>query len=110
MIDKENRCWIADVVDNNFMPREAKLIKSIPISIFEANDKLCWPSNMDGIYSVKAEYRLLVNVELIPPVDSAILPQTKNTWKALWKLKIPNRTKTLLWRATKDALPSRQTS
>ena len=37
----------------------------------------------------------------------SLLPQPMNYWKVLWKLKIPNRTKTLLWRATKDALPTR---
>ena len=89
------------------MPHESKLIKSIPISIMEANDKLFWPSNSDGLYSVKAGYSLLVNENLISPGGTSNIPQSKNTWKGLWNLKIPNRTKTLMWRATKDALPTR---
>ena len=103
LIDKESRCWIVDAVDNNFVPHEAKLIKSIPISIIEADDKLCWSSNMVGIYLVKAGYRLLVNEELNSPVGTSNMPQPKNTWK----LRISNRTKTLMWRAIKDALPTR---
>ena len=35
------------------------------------------------------------------------MSHSKSTWKGLWKVRIPNRTKTLLWRANKDALPTR---
>ena len=58
-----------------------------------------WPGKVDGIYSVKAGYRLLIEDELgsnadpLPPPP----PKPKSTWKGLWKLRIPNRTKTLLW-------------
>ena len=107
LIDKENRTWISDAIVNNFLPHEAMLIESIPISIVEAKDKLFWPSNSDGLYSVKAGYRLLVNESLNPPDGHSLLSQPMKYWKVLWKLKIPNRTKTLLWRATKDALPTR---
>ena len=88
------------------MPHESKLINSIPISIMEANDKLFWSSNSDGLYSVKAGYRLLVSENLNSPNGTSNMPQPKNIWKGLWNLKIPNKTKTLVWRTTKDALPT----
>ena len=31
-------------------------------------------------------------------IDNNFMPLSKNTWKGLWKLRIPNRTKTLMWR------------
>ena len=83
LIDKENRSWITDAISNNFLPHESKLINSIPISIVEAVDKLFWPSNLDGLYSVKAKYRLLVNENLNPPGGPSILPQPENFWKVL---------------------------
>ena len=89
------------------MPHEAKLIKSIPISFNVAEDKLCWPSNTDGIYSVKAGYRLLVDEEMSSNVGSSNVSQSKSTWKGLWKMRTPNRTKTLMWHANLDALPTR---
>ena len=106
LIDKENRSWITDAISNNIMPHESKLINSIPISIMEANDKLFWSSNSDGLYSVKAGYRLLVSENLNSPNGTSNMPQPKNIWKGLWNLKIPNKTKTLVWRTTKDALPT----
>ncbi|KAK7850178.1 wd repeat domain-containing protein 83 [Quercus suber] len=89
------------------MPHEAKLIKSIPISFNVAEDKLCWPSNMDGIYSVKVGYRLLVEEEMSSNVGSSNVSQSKSTWNGLWKMRTPNRTKTLMWHANLDALPTR---
>lgn len=31
LIDKERSCWIEDAVDNNFLPHDARMIKSIPL-------------------------------------------------------------------------------
>ena len=58
---------------------------------------------------VKADYRFLIEDELssIAGPSGPPPPPQKSTWKGLWKLKIPNRIKTLLWRAASDALPSR---
>ena len=49
MIDKERRCWIEEAVDNNFLAYEAKLIKVIPLSLNDVEDKLCWRSSVEGV-------------------------------------------------------------
>ncbi|KAK7832298.1 hypothetical protein CFP56_026625 [Quercus suber] len=66
LIDKERCCWIEDVVDNNFIPHEARMIKSITLCFSNAEDKLYWPSMVDRAYSIKAGYRFLIDDELIP--------------------------------------------
>ena len=105
LIDKERSRWIEDAIDNNFMPHEAKMIKSILISFTNVEDKLCWPSNVDRVYSIKAEYRLLLEEKLSSNVGTSNVSHSKNTWKGLWKLRIPNRTKTL-WCTNLDAVPT----
>lgn len=65
LIDKVRSCWIEDAVDNNFIPHEARMIKSIPLCFTDAEDKLYWPSMVDGVYVVKIEYRLLIKDKLI---------------------------------------------
>nr|POE57700.1 putative ribonuclease h protein [Quercus suber] len=89
------------------MLHEAKMIKSIPLCFTDAEDKLYWPSKVNGIYSVKAGCRLLIEDELISSTGPLTPPHPKSKWKGLWKLRISNRTKTLLWRAISDALPTR---
>ena len=107
LIEKERCCGIEDAIDNNFIPLEARMIKSIPLCFTNAEDKLYWPSMVDGAYSVKAGYRFLIDNELISNVNPLASPHLKSTWKGLWKLRIPNRTKTLMWRAISNALPTR---
>lgn len=90
------------------MPHEARMIKSIPLCFTDAEDKLYWPSMVDGVYVVKVEYRLLIKNKLISNAGPLTPPppNPKSTWKGLWKLRIPNKTKTLVWRAILDALPT----
>ena len=89
------------------MAQEAKLIKSIPLCFTNAEDKLYWPSKVDGVYLVKARYRLLFEEELNSNAGTSIVSHLKSTWKGLWKLRIPNRTKILMWPASLDALLTR---
>lgn len=107
LIDKERRCWIKEAVDNNFLAYEAKLIKAIPLSLNDVEDKLCWRRSVDGLYSVKAGYKLLVDDELSSNVGSSTVSLSKSTWKGLWKMMTPNKIKTLSWLANLDALPTR---
>ena len=60
LIDKERNCWLVDAIDNNFLPFEAEIIKSIPISLTVCKDKLFWPSNLDEVYSLRSGYKLLL--------------------------------------------------
>ena len=59
-------------------PHEAKMIKSIPFCFTEAKDQMYWPGKVDGIYSVKVGYRLLIEDELgsnadpLPPPPSSL--------------------------------------
>ena len=86
---------------------EARQIKAIPLSFHDVEDKLCWGSNLDGRYSVKAGYNLLVSEDLNSDADASPVSMPKNSWKGLWNLRTPNRMKTLLWRAISNALPTR---
>jgi len=107
LIDKEQRCWLQEAVDNLFLPHEAAAIKSIPFSYGECDDKVFWPHSPDGKYSVRSAYRLLMDEELSEVPSPSDLTPTKRIWKGIWSLRVPNRVKTLLWRAGTDSLPSK---
>ena len=81
LIDKESHYWIEDAMDNNFVSLEARLIK--------------------------ASYRFLVDDKQVPAGNPLLPSHPKSIWRGLWKLKVPNRTKTLLWHAISNALPTR---
>ena len=64
LIDKVGHCWSQEVIDANFLPSEAAIIKAIPLSFGECIDVRTWPLNTDGVYSVKPGYQLLVNSDI----------------------------------------------
>ena len=95
------------MIDNIFLPHEAALIKSIPLSLGDCEDKLIWPNNPDGVFSVRLGYKLLMEEEMKDTSTSSYLSPTKRVWKGNWSLQIPNKVKTLIWRVELDSLPSK---
>ena len=96
LMDGVNRCWLHEVIENLFLPHEAKMIKSIPISLVDCEDKIFWPLTANGEYSVKTGYRLLSNLGASDNPSSSDITQSKQIWKAIWNLNVPNRVKILI--------------
>ena len=60
LISQDSGAWKHQVLDVIFLPHEAELIKSIPLSVQLPEDKLIWAGNNNGKFSVKSAYRLAV--------------------------------------------------
>ena len=95
------------MVDHIFLLHEASLIKAIPLSIDACEDNLFWCRNNNGIYSVKSGYSVILEDEVKDSPSSSDLSLSRKMWRGVWSLRIPNRVKTLLWRAGSDALPTK---
>ena len=106
LIDKDNRCWMKETIDNLFLPHEAELILSIPISLSSCEDQMVWPHNPDGLYFVRSGYRRLMEDDRLEVPSTSDLSTTRSLWKGVWGLCVPNRVKTLLWRAGTNSLSS----
>jgi len=52
LIDLVSRQWDLGLLQGLFNPHEVNLIRSIPLSSFSCNDKIIWPFNSSGQYSV----------------------------------------------------------
>ena len=59
LIKEDSRTWDDVVIDGLFVPEEADIIKSIPLSRFPTEDKLYWPWTRIGKYNCKFGYRFL---------------------------------------------------
>ena len=83
------------------------MILAIPLSLVDTPDRLFWPMNSCGVYSVKSGYKLLrACVEPVLP-SSSDQSRNRDVWKKIWKLHVLNRIHTLLWRACCDSLPTK---
>nr|POF24578.1 putative ribonuclease h protein [Quercus suber] len=107
LIDRDHHGWVTDAIDSIFLPHDSSLIKAIPFSLNDCEDKIFWPHNADGSYSVRSGYRLLSEDDSKDSPSVSDLAPTKRLWKGIWGLKVPNRVKTFMWRAGTDSLPSK---
>ncbi|XP_042988748.1 uncharacterized protein LOC122316282 [Carya illinoinensis] len=82
------------------------IIKSIPISLGNRQDRLGWGGTPNGKFTVKSAYHvhraLQTNLE---GASSCNTPQ-ESYWKTIWKMGVPNGVRMFLWRAYNEALPT----
>ena len=62
LIDSNTAKWKKEVLDSLFLPYEADLIKSIPLSATLPVDKLVWVVNNNGIFTIGSAYKLAVSM------------------------------------------------
>lgn len=106
LIDDELRMWDKRLVDSIFNSFEANIISSMPLSLRQPEDKLSWPGERNGIYSIKSAYHLLTNDREAQNPESSST-QTSTLWKHIWSSPLPNRIKNFLWRLATNILPTR---
>ena len=71
-------------------------------------DGFSWKPHPTGVFTMKIAYNLAVSPEFRGEEgDSSNRTQHQCVWKALWKLKMPNKVKIHFWRACMGALPTR---
>lgn len=96
-----------DVLESNFMGFEATLVSMIPLCYTDQPDELIWPHNPNGKYSVKSGYKFLqLEVAHNRPGQSEY-EILKLLWQSIWSLLVPSKVKHLVWRASKNSLPTK---
>lgn len=68
-------------------------------------DKLFWPFNQLGLYTVKFIYRFLYKSQSCD--DQEYQPEINDLWKKFWGLAVQTKVHNFLWRAIKNSIPSK---
>ena len=96
------------MVEGLFHEEEAKLIKKIPLSCFASEDILYWPYSSNGLYNCKLGYKFLkMEEELMDRAHDSTIDEDTQVWKRMWSMNVPQKVKTLLWRACREAMPTK---
>lgn len=83
---------------------DADLIVGIPLPRRPMKDELLWHYEMRGQCTVKNGYHVALRLKF--PAIPASSEDSKNQWKIIWTLALPEMIKIFAWRAAKNLLPS----
>ena len=98
--------WNVAMLDGILIPSEAKLAMKIPLAQSQNDDSLFWPFSVNGLYNCKSGYKFLKELEVGSNEDTQ--PDfEKKFWKSIWSLEVPNKYKNLVWRASRNSLPTK---
>uniref|UniRef100_A0A7N2M3W7 Reverse transcriptase zinc-binding domain-containing protein n=1 Tax=Quercus lobata TaxID=97700 RepID=A0A7N2M3W7_QUELO len=80
------------------------MVRRIQVLETWSEDILIWTHTLDGEYSVRSAYHILV-VE-----EGQGMPNSSSSGdsKEFWKIRAPNRIRHFLWQAVKDLFPTKQ--
>ena len=108
LIDPTTRSWRVPMIDHVFLPYEAEIIKSIPLSNRAVQGIQIWAYTNTGEYLVTNAYKMIQTQQLRSShVQSSNHSQSNKIWKAIWVVKICNKIKSFICRACRDILPTK---
>ncbi|KAK2383934.1 hypothetical protein QL285_071338 [Trifolium repens] len=102
LLCQNEKPWDSNKIHSLFPSYVANSIIAMPLFDDVGEDHLVWDDDMNGNYSVKSGYNLLLE-----PTIAAVTTQGKEDWKWIWKIQAPPKAKHLLWRICNGCLPTR---
>lgn len=105
IIDNANGEWVSSVIDELFTKEEANIILKIPLSLRSSDDRLIWHYDTKGIYSVKSGYHVARIAENLGNHASSSGSVSANLWNIIWRLRIPPKVRSFVWRLLRGIIP-----
>ena len=107
LINNNPHCWNSKLIDEIFLPRDANLIKSLPLSFRKPRDVLIWAANPKGLFTVKSAYHLLQKEAQRSGMGEASSNlSSRKFWNLLWSILTPRKIQLFLWKTAHDILPT----
>jgi len=95
LIDYAHGCGREDLIKRIFLPCDADIILTIPLSLSWPEDKLICHYAMVGGFSVRSAYHL--RIQSIAQDGACSSHSNMQVWKTIWSLNIPPRIKVFAW-------------
>ena len=94
------------------MPMDTQVILRIPLCTRNIPDFLSWHYEMNGLFSVRLAYHMLVATRsrreawLENNSGTSSASMEERSWKNLWKTRVPGKVRMFLWRLSKHSIPT----
>ncbi|XP_062014039.1 uncharacterized protein LOC133730473 [Rosa rugosa] len=112
LIDRDTLTWNLGRILHLLQPHEVNKILSVPIGDMRGEDKIIWPWNKNGVYSVKSGYHW-VHSQLITTATSPEASKSGTShsiatkvWKLIWSINTLPKIKSFLWKVLSGATPT----
>ena len=96
LINPLTRTWDSSLVHGLLSPDEAALVPSIPLSRTIVEDKIIWPFNPLGTYTVNLGSKFLAKLTSMQ-VLTVNQQQHNEVWNQIWGLNVPNKVQNFMW-------------
>ncbi|CAN6555765.1 unnamed protein product [Malus baccata var. baccata] len=105
LICPESGDWDLDFLKPFLADSEVEAILDLHIGDPTLKDILVWPYEKRGSYSVKSGYYWCINRTIDRRLQSSRAVSIPSTlWKSVWKLKVPPKIRTFMWKTLHEAL------
>ncbi|RYQ97024.1 hypothetical protein Ahy_B08g092996 [Arachis hypogaea] len=102
----EGEGWNLNKLKKYFDGASVDKIIRTPVSLFGREDRFSWPFRMDGNYTIKTGYYVARNEKSFGYTNNPSSSEDlKFLWQQIWKLRVPQKIRTFLWRASHNILP-----
>jgi hypothetical protein len=111
-ISTDSMSWNKPALQEWFLPMDVEDICKIPLSARRHDDIWAWHYNRSGLLSVKSVYRLLITTKkrredwLDGRSNGSNSARDEKQWKNLWKVQVPSKLRSFLWRLARQSLPT----
>ena len=107
LIDDRAWEWKRTMIVEIFAPRTCEEILAIPLSRERTQDTLIWKENRKHEFSVKSAYHIALRLNKQEVTEHSQVGADGKLWKTVWKLNVPPKVRTFMWRACANILPTR---
>ncbi|OMP12130.1 reverse transcriptase [Corchorus capsularis] len=106
LIDKENVIWRTELIEDRVFERTVQAIQNMPINEEGGQDRLIWPADRNGEYSVKTGYIVKKTQEekIMKRNPSSSHTVATKTWRIIWSMKVPRKIRSFLWRVCSNSI------
>lgn len=105
LIDQDTKSWKIDHIEPFIPPEEAAAIKEIHIGDPSIDDRMIWPLERSGMFTVKSGYHFIHKSLPNTSTTSSSHMVDKKVWKVIWNINTLPKVRHFLWRAITNSLP-----
>ncbi|KAL8161427.1 hypothetical protein V2J09_012916 [Rumex salicifolius] len=109
LIDWECGSWDVEKVRETFVPCDANLILKMKLTDPSKADELVWFHSNDDLFTVGSAYQMLLQKEIAEESEGASSSSNDSEllWNKLWRLNVPLRVRSFIWRGCRNILPTK---